>query len=117
VYRFLKTYYADPATPSGVNNLQLPTTAMPHVLSDLQGVPRAVFENGAFVKFEDGVPGRLAPADYDAFVRDTVNFLEYAGEPAKLVRMSLGIWVVLFLLAFTAIAWLLKQEFWKDIKK
>lgn len=122
VYQFLKTFYSDPNAPTGVNNLALPGTAMPHVLSDLQGVPTAVFKNGptpgekVFAGFEPGVPGRMSPKEYDEFVRDTVNFLDYVGEPAKLARESLGVWVVLFLLAFTGIAYLLKAEYWKDVK-
>ncbi|MGD9598907.1 MAG: cytochrome c1 [Steroidobacteraceae bacterium] len=116
VFRFLKTFYADAAAATGTNNLALPGTAMPHVLSGLQGVPHAVFAtDGTFEKFEEGVPGQLTAAQYDAFVRDTVNFLEYAGEPAKLSRATIGIWVVLYLLLFTIIAWLLKQEYWKDV--
>lgn len=116
VFQFLKTFYADPKAATGTNNLALAGTAMPHVLSDLQGVQRVVFdEHGAFVGFEAGVPGQLSPAEYDAFVRDTVNFLEYAGAPAKLHRATIGVWVVLFLLLFTAIAWMLKQEYWKDV--
>ncbi|HNR23045.1 MAG TPA: cytochrome c1 [Steroidobacteraceae bacterium] len=117
VFQFLKTFYVDPNAATGTNNLALAGTAMPHVLSDLQGLQRAVFdEHGAFVGFEAaGAPGQLSPAAYDAFVRDTVNFLEYAGEPAKLHRATIGVWVVLFLLLFTALAWLLKQEYWKDV--
>ena len=39
VFNFLTTFYADPASrQTGVNNLQLPGTAMPHVLASLQGV-------------------------------------------------------------------------------
>ena len=70
---------------------------MPHVLSELEGVKKAVFKN-----VEDNgrgrqatlpsrcssnsstvAPGRLTAAEYDAFVRDTVNFLDYAGEPTQ----------------------------------
>lgn len=129
VFQFLKTFYADPATASGVNNLALPGTAMPHVLSELQGVPTATFQTieqkgpdgsvttqQAFVKFEPGVPGTMSEAEYDEFIRDTVNFLDYVGEPAQLVRRSVGIWVILFLLAFTGIAYLLKKEYWKDVR-
>lgn len=130
VYRFLKTFYAnpDPKSVTGVDNLQLPGTAMPHVLAALGGVHEAVFENvetqvdgkpmveKRFVEFKPGVAGALSDAEYDQFVRDTVNFLDYVGEPAQLVRTGLGIWVVLFLLLFTAIAYLLKQEYWKDVK-
>ena len=49
-------------------------------------------------------------------MRDTVNFLEYVGEPAKAQRQSLGVWVILFLLVFTGFAYLLKKEYWKDVK-
>jgi ubiquinol-cytochrome c reductase cytochrome c1 subunit len=48
-------------------------------------------------------------------VRDTVAFLSYVGEPAQIQRHALGIWVVLFLLVFTWLAWLLKTEYWKDV--
>ena len=45
-----------------------------------------------------------------------VNFLQYVGDPTQVERQGLGIWVVLFLLAFTAIAWMLKTEYWKDVR-
>ena len=116
VYQFLKTFYLDPKATTGTNNLALPGTAMPHVLSDLQGLQRAVFgKDGRFEKFETDVAGQESAAEYDSLLRDTVNFLEYAGEPAKLHRATIGVWVVLYLLLFTAIAWLLKQEYWKDV--
>jgi ubiquinol-cytochrome c reductase cytochrome c1 subunit len=125
LYQYLKTYYADPKRPTGVNNLALPNTAMPHVLSDLQGVQEAEFrevkgaggESGKqFAGFKAGIGGRLTPEQYDEFVRDTVNFLDYVGEPAQAARASVGIWVILFLLVFTGIAFLLKSEYWKDVK-
>jgi ubiquinol-cytochrome c reductase cytochrome c1 subunit len=128
LYQFLKTFYADPKQPSGVNNLRLATTAMPAVLSELEGVKRAVFKDeqkpGAdgkpmteqvFDHFEQLAPGRLNAAQYDEFVHDTVNFLDYVAEPTQLERRALGVWVVLFLLVFTCLAWLLKQEYWKDV--
>lgn len=130
VFRFLKTFYADPNSPTGVNNLALPGTAMPHVLSDLQGVNAGVFREvevpahgdvpastkAEFVRFERYAPGKLSEAQYDEVVRDIVNFLDYVGEPAKARRISIGVWVVLFLFAFSGIAYLLKQEYWKDVK-
>jgi ubiquinol-cytochrome c reductase cytochrome c1 subunit len=127
VYRFLKTFYIDPTRQTGANNLQLPATAMPAVLSDLQGLQRAVFKNveipgspsheteAVFDHFEQVSAGRLTPEEYDRFVRDTVNFLDYVSEPAQTTRVSLGVWVVLFLLVFTWIAWLMKKEYWKDV--
>ena len=56
--------------------------------------------------FEQIVPGQLSAAEYDAFVRDTVNFLDYVSEPTQTARRALGVWVVLFLLVFTWLAWL-----------
>ena len=119
VYQFLKTFYADPKSTNGTNNLALPGTAMPHVLSSLQGVQTAKFSESEPIQwesFELVEPGQLSPEAYDDFVRDTVNFLEYVGEPAKAKRQSLGVWVILFLLVFTGFAYLLKQEYWKDVK-
>ena len=127
IYQFLKTFYLDPSKPTGVNNLRLENTAMPAVLSDLEGLKRADFRTvekegestGAsreFDHFEEVAPGKMKPEDFDVFVRDTVNFLDYASEPTQVARRSLGIWVVLFLLAFTWLAWLLKKEYWKDIR-
>jgi ubiquinol-cytochrome c reductase cytochrome c1 subunit len=127
LYQFLKTFYVDPARPTGANNLRLPTTAMPHVLSELEGLKGAVFKDvtksvdgqvtheQVFDHFEPIAPGRLAAAEYDGFVRDTVNFLDYVGEPTQAARRTLGVWVVLFLLVFTWLAWLMKRDYWKDV--
>ena len=130
IFNFLTTFYADPASrQTGVNNLQLPGTAMPHVLASVQGVQNAVWDNvehkgedgkpvvtTAFKEFEPGVVGTLTPEQFDEFARDTVNFLQYVSDPTQLERQSLGIWVVLFLLMFTGIAYMLKAEYWKDVR-
>jgi ubiquinol-cytochrome c reductase cytochrome c1 subunit len=68
-----------------------------------------------FDHFEIIAPGRLSESEYDGFVRDTVNFLDYVSEPTQAARRALGVWVVLFLLVFTWLAWLVKREFWKDV--
>ena len=127
LYQFLKTFYLDPTRQTGANNLRLPATSMPAVLSELEGVKRAVFKDVSksvdgqlmheqvFDHFEQVAPGRLSAAEYDSFVRDTVNFLDYVGEPTQAARRSLGLWVVLFLLVFTWLAWLMKREYWKDV--
>lgn len=128
IYQFLTTFYVDPARETGANNLALPTTAMPDVLSELEGLKAAEFRTVArpgpggtstseqvFDHFEPLTPGRLSLAQYDGFVRDTVNFLDYVSEPTQLERRQLGVWVVLFLLLFTWLAWLVKREYWKDV--
>jgi ubiquinol-cytochrome c reductase cytochrome c1 subunit len=44
LYTFLRSFYADPSRPIGVNNAVLPGTAMPHVLAPLQGLQQPRFE-------------------------------------------------------------------------
>jgi len=125
VYTFLKSFYDDPSRPTGANNAVLPQTAMPDVLVELQGEQKPRFEShtdagGKSVQqlagLEPAAPGELSAEEFDDFVRDTVAFLEYVSEPAKARRQSLGIWVILFLLMFTAFSYFLYKEYWKDVK-
>ncbi|MGH8165961.1 MAG: cytochrome c1 [Woeseiaceae bacterium] len=123
IYNFLKGFYLDSESPTGVDNLHLPGTSMPHVLWELQGYQRAVFEESAagegaeevFSNFESVSAGVMSPEDYDAFVRDTVNFLEYISEPVRSTRRVLGVWVLMFLTVFLIIATMLKNQIWKDV--
>lgn len=126
IYTFLKSFYLDPSRPTGVNNLVLPGTAMPHVLWELQGYQKASYDGESdtehaavhkkFSNFELARQGSMTPAEYDQFVRDTVNFLDYIGEPMQLQRRNLGLRVLGFLLIFFLLAYFLKQEYWKDVK-
>jgi ubiquinol-cytochrome c reductase cytochrome c1 subunit len=121
IYTFLRSFYADSSKPTGVDNIVLPGTAMPHVLWQLQGTQRAVFaadEHGveAFERFEMARPGELGVEEFDNVARDIVNFLDYIGEPIKRERQQLGIRVIGFLLVFLLIAYMLKKEIWKDVK-
>lgn len=121
IYSFLRSFYASPERPTGVDNTVLPGTAMPHVLWELQGVQSAVFStdefgNEHFEHFEPGMPGQLSSHEYDAVVRDIVNFLDYISEPMQLERQALGLRVIAFLLIFLVLAYLLKREIWSDVK-
>lgn len=126
LYTFLKSFYLDPSRPTGVNNTVMPSTAMPHVLWELQGYQKAVYDGESdaehnavhkkFTGFELAQKGSLTPQEYDQFVRDTVNFLDYIGEPMQLQRQSLGLKVLGFLLVFFLLAYFLKKEYWKDVK-
>lgn len=124
VYSYLKGFYADPSRPLGVNNVVFPNVGMPHVLAGLQGVAQPKFAehpgpDGAPVKTVVGVEpaqgGTMTAEQYDAFARDLTAFLAYAGEPIKLERQRLGIWVLLFLAVFFVAAYMLKKEYWKDV--
>jgi ubiquinol-cytochrome c reductase cytochrome c1 subunit len=66
-------------------------------------------------KLELSQPGKLTPAQFQQATRDLTNFLQYVSEPAALQRHHYGIWVLLFLAAFTLLAYFLKKEYWKDV--
>ena len=121
LYTYLRSFYVAPDRPTGVDNVVMPGTNMPHVLWQLQGTQRAVFhtdEHNAevFEGFETVTPGELDARAFDDAVRDIVNFLDYIGEPIKRQRQQLGIRVIGFLLVFLLIAFMLKKEIWKDVK-
>ena len=61
------------------------------------------------------VPGSMTPPEYDQVARDLATFLAYISEPMKLERQRMGVWVILFLVVFTVLAYLMKKEWWKDI--
>ena len=125
IYNFLRGFYLDPESPTGVDNLYLPGASMPNVLWELQGHQRAVFEEGEgadgagsashFSHFEALTEGTLSADEFDEFVRDTVNFLEYISEPVRGTRRVLGVWVLMFLIFFYIVASMLKKQIWKDV--
>ena len=124
LYTYLQTFYLDPTRPFGVNNAAFPNAGMPHVLWELQGMQKPVYEvhkdhegNEAKVLkgFELVQPGSMSPPEFKEAMGDLVNFLAYVGEPIQLKRQSVGIWVLLFLALTTVVFYLLKKEYWKDV--
>ena len=121
VYSYLLGFYKDET--GSWNNTLLPNAAMPHVLWRLQGVQTPVYRQEASEGFTHDVidhfelttPGTQSPEEFEETARDIAAFLDYAGEPAKLKRKSIGVWVILFLVFFTLIAYLLKTEYWRDV--
>ena len=96
IYTYLRSFYADESRIFGVNNKVLVNASMPDVLWSLR---------------ED-----QSEAEFDNSVRDITNFLDYVGEPAKLIRLKLGKWVLLFLGILFILVYMLKKEYWKDVK-
>jgi ubiquinol-cytochrome c reductase cytochrome c1 subunit len=93
-------------------------TAMPNPLWQLQGEQHIVIRKTIYGDRTDLIlekEGTLSEKEYDHMVNDLVNFLVYVGEPAQMQRESMGKYVLIFLFMFTAIAYLLKKEYWKDI--
>ena len=121
IYTYLKSFYLDESRPLGWNNKLFPNASMPNPLWELQGLQHAEFgePDAAGERHPERLvvtsPGHVQPAEFDQTVRDITNFLEYAGEPAVLKRQSMGVWVVLFLALLAFLAYLLKNEYWKDV--
>lgn len=122
VYTYLKSFYLDESRPLGWNNKLFPNASMPNPLWELQGLQHAEFgpvDPATGERHVEGLKvaqaGRQSAQEFDQTARDITNFLEYVGEPAALKRQSVGVWVILFLAALTFLAYLLKQEYWKDV--
>lgn len=124
LYTYMRSFYKDENRPSGWNNLAFPNVAMPHVLWQLQGERRPVFEEH---KAHDDVvhilkgweqlsPGSMSAQQYDATIGDLVNYLQWMAEPIQNTRVRIGIWVLLFLGVLTLLAWRLNAAYWKDVK-
>jgi ubiquinol-cytochrome c reductase cytochrome c1 subunit len=122
LYTYLRTFYRDAGRPTGWNNLAFPNVGMPHALWQLQGMQRLEVTAGEHEgrkvehrKLVLDAPGTLTPAQYDALVRDLVNYLVYMGEPARTWRVQVGIVVLFFVSGLFVLTWLLKREYWKDV--
>ena len=145
LYTYLRSFYRDPSTITGWNNLVFERVGMPHVLWSLQGqsvldvkeyktheqAEAALIQAKSFSVVEESgegaarkylvkttrleTPGAMTPVEYNVFVRDLVNFLVWMGEPAQLARKQIGIVVLFFLALLILLTWLLKKEFWKDV--
>jgi ubiquinol-cytochrome c reductase cytochrome c1 subunit len=124
VYTLLRSYYRDDTKPTGWNNLAFPNIGMPNPLWELQGERRPVVEkvmsHGHEVERVKGwttvKAGTLSDAAYDDNVGDLVAYLQWMAEPAQNSRVRIGVWVLLFLAAFTIVAWRLNASYWKDVK-
>jgi ubiquinol-cytochrome c reductase cytochrome c1 subunit len=125
IYTYLRSFYRDPASKTGWNNLVFPNVAMPHALWEYQGeqvlqvTERMDPNTGDTLRTRKLVlerPGKISRIEYDRYVGDLVNFLAYMSEPGATDRKQWGILVMFFLAAFFILTLLLKKEFWKDVK-
>jgi ubiquinol-cytochrome c reductase cytochrome c1 subunit len=141
LYSYLLAFYRDEKTVTGWNNLVFNNASMPHVLWKLSGVQRlveteyedegkaeaAVIDKGLtlaerindhkyIVKtLAQEASGTMRPVEYQAFVADLVNFLDYIGEPARNERIKIGIGVLVYLGILLVFAYALKRAYWKDV--
>jgi cytochrome c1 len=117
IYNYLKTFYVDESRPLGVNNKVFPNVGMPHVLIGMQGIQRSVCvgeECGQLV-VEEG-SGTSTPEEFDQAAYDLSNFLYYTGDPSRLERHRIGVYVLLFLAILYVFTWLLGREYHKAVR-
>ena len=123
LYTYLTTFYADEKRPFGVNNAVFSNVGMPHVLWQLQGMKKKVTvkekdshgHEVEHVKFETITEGTMSDVEFKHAMNDLVNFMVYMGEPIKLERQRIGIFVMFFLAFMFVLSYLLKKEYWNDI--
>ncbi len=97
---------------------------MPHVLWEMQGERKPVYaevmQHGHKVSvlkgWEQVSPGTMTSLQFDQSMGDLVGFLQWMSEPSQNNRVQIGVWVLMFLLLFTFVAWRLNAAFWKDVK-
>jgi ubiquinol-cytochrome c reductase cytochrome c1 subunit len=121
-----------------------PNVAMPHVTWQLSGISKLVekeFEDHekalagviaekGLARLEPGKDGKwimltlqpdpdslgtMTPVQYELWVADLVNYLDWMAEPDRNKRISLGIAVLIYLCILFAFAYLLKRSYWKDV--
>jgi ubiquinol-cytochrome c reductase cytochrome b subunit len=135
LYTYLRTFYADPSRPYGVNNKVFKDVGMPHVLMDLQGMPECAMGAGHAAnggvkrdpltgedildvpcgRLEVKQAGAMTTAEFDAAIYDLVNFLSYSADPVTEKRHRIGLFTLMFIVLFFVLAWLLNREYWKDV--
>lgn len=126
IYTYLHAFYTDTSRPTGVNNLVFPNTMMPGIMVPYQG-QQILLKNpdtgqlySRDIEWYDLLvlhdQGSLTPQEFDGMITDVVNFLAYAAEPFHADQMSLGPWVIGFLIIFFILIYLLKREYWKDVE-
>lgn len=127
LYTYLHGFYKDSSRPTGVNNLLVHNTAMPNIVGPYQG-EQIRLEQKAVPSIMTGQiewydlleltkQGSLSPEEFDKTIADLVNFLAYAAAPYQMEQRHIGYWVLSFLAVFFVFAYLLKKEYWKDVKK
>jgi ubiquinol-cytochrome c reductase cytochrome c1 subunit len=142
LYNYLLGFYRDEKSATGWNNLVFPNVGMPHALWELQGINKLVeteYEDHekatagaiavkglsavepltghkyAVLQVAPDVPGKMTRIEYEAFVADLVNYMDYMAEPVRNKRIHLGIVVLLFLGVLFFFAYWMKREYWKDL--
>lgn len=95
VYSYLINFYEDDTRPYGYNNHVFPNVGMPHVMANMEE--------------------ELGKEAFRENMADLTNFLAYAGEPFRMDRERIGVYVLVFLFILLIPAYFLYKEYWKDV--
>ena len=142
LYNYMLGFDRDENSATGWNNIVFPNVGMPHVLWELSGINKlvktehdnhekataaAIAVKGlsaveplqghkyAVLQVAPDVPGAMSRVEYEVFVADLVNYMDYMAEPIRNERIHLGIVVLLFLGVLFIFTYWLKREYWKDL--
>ena len=127
LYTFLQAYYQN--DEGKMDNYVFPGTAMPPPFIGEQGIRKATYHYGSGklptgsrpsenpVSADQKARAAQKESNFKQQLRDLVNFMEFISEPQKTDRWDLGTKVILFLLVLLLLSYLLKKEFWRDIKE
>jgi len=127
IYTYLHSFYTDSKRPTGVNNLLVKNTMMPGIIVPLQGhqvlatdlklSETLMHEWRWYDVLTLQTQGSMTPQEFDRAMTDVVNFLSFASAPFHYKQERLGWGVLGFLLILLILIYLLKREYWKDLKK
>lgn len=129
IYTYLHSFYQDTTRPTGANNLLVNNTAMPAILTPYQGEQvlskpnvnasaNGIYEHNEWYNLVTlNKQGTMTSEEFDATTADVTNFLAYASAPYYVEQHRIGWWVLGFLCILLVMMYLLKCEYWKDIKK
>lgn len=120
IYTYLNSYYIDQSRPTGYNNLVIENTSMPNLFAALQGKQILVKYPNKNLKWFEVLEldsrGSMTPAEFNNMIMDIVNYLNYAAEPSKEERESVGIWVLSYLFVLWLVLMALNHLYWQPIK-
>jgi cytochrome c1 len=91
-----------------------------------EGVPEGAYYNRYFPGYAIAMPSPLAGPDMVTYhdkteasvaqmAEDVTYFMQWTAEPELMERKNLGVYVLLYLLIFTLLAYLTKRAIWKDV--
>lgn len=91
------------------------------------GLPEGAHFNRAFPGHAIAMPNPLTGPDMVTYhdgtsatvpqmAHDVATFLQWTAEPERIERQHLGVYVLIYLVIFTLLAYLTKRIIWKDVK-